>query len=268
MPLLEIIRTKETTEEAVATAYQLALTLGKIPIIVNDAPGFLTTRLFALYCVEASRLALEGIPFEEVDRQLVQFGMPMGAFRVMDESGLDIAVHVQPVLSKTLGLEFEQYNALTELVKVAGALGKKVGKGFYVYDSQGKRIGVNADALRIFNKYTSQSNHVFDTIKNDIVDRCVLTLINEASKCLDENIVRTPEDIDLAMILGFGFPPFRGGLLKYADDIGIGNVVLRLTRLSEKYGMRFKPSNFLVRMAKNSARFFPERPRNKMVSKL
>jgi 3-hydroxyacyl-CoA dehydrogenase/enoyl-CoA hydratase/3-hydroxybutyryl-CoA epimerase len=211
MPLLEIIKTKDSSQEAIATAYQLALQFGKIPILVHDGPGFLTTRLFAVYCVEASRIALEGIPFEEIDRQLMQFGMPMGAFRVMDESGLDIAINVQPILSKSL--DFDQYHALNELVKVAGATGKKVGRGFYIYDTTtGEKIGVNADALKIFHKYMNQRT-IIDHIKNDIIDRCILTLVNEASKCLDEGRVRTPEDVDLAMIMGFGFPPFKAGYL-------------------------------------------------------
>jgi 3-hydroxyacyl-CoA dehydrogenase/enoyl-CoA hydratase/3-hydroxybutyryl-CoA epimerase len=267
LPLVEIVVTKYTSEVALGTIYQLALDLGKIPIVVNDGPGFLITRLFAVYCLEASRLALEGSSFEQVDSILYDFGLPSGPFRIMDESGLDIGLGVFPVLAKKLGLEFEQYNALHDLVKGENACGRKVGKGFYVYDSTGKRVGVNPAAVRIFNKYrTTKQNEAWKNTQyvressKDIVDRCILTLVNEATKCLEEGIVNNPEDIDLGMILGLGFPPFRGGgLLGYVDQRGIVNVTKRLHELSRKYGDHFHPTKLLQKMAKNNQKFFPER---------
>jgi 3-hydroxyacyl-CoA dehydrogenase/enoyl-CoA hydratase/3-hydroxybutyryl-CoA epimerase len=280
-PLVEIVRTKYTSESAIATVYKFALDIGKLPIIVNDGPGFLTTRLFSIYILEATRLVLEGIPIDQVDIYLQEFGFPIGPFRIMDECGLDIGLTILSVLSEKLDIDVRQYSALHELVKTEKSIGRKVRKGFYIYDDQNKAIGVNPSAIRILHKHHGgndgivlkdklETSHQMQSHKSSskemnqnmklVIDRCILILINEATKCMEERIVNTPEDLDLAMVLGFGFPPFRGGgLLGYCDQLGLTNVVKKLEALSQRFGTRFQPTKLLTRMSKNKQRFFPER---------
>lgn len=255
--------------------------LGKLPIVVNDSPGFLTTRLFAVYCLEATSIVLDGVPFEEIDKRLQQFGFAAGPLSTLDHSGLDIAVHVMPIIAGKLNLKFDHYEALSELVK-GGNVGVKNHKGFFLYDENGRQLGPNPEALRIIAKHQSKRERRVNmaTIIDDLIDRCILTLINEASKCIEENIVSLPEAIDLSLILGFGFPPFLGksspsflhrifvchdhffhigGLLNFADRLGIANIVQRLDELTERYETVKAPCRLLIDMANSNHHFFPER---------
>ncbi|KAG2388039.1 hypothetical protein C9374_000889 [Naegleria lovaniensis] len=260
MPLVEIICTPYTSQEVLARCYQLALDLGKLPIVVNDSPGFLTTRLFAVYCLEATSIVLDGVPFEEIDKRLQQFGFAAGPLSTLDHSGLDIAVHVMPIIAGKLNLKFDHYEALSELVK-GGNVGVKNHKGFFLYDENGRQLRSNPEALRIIGKHQSKRERRVNiaTIIDDLIDRCILTLINEASKCIEENIVSLPEAIDLSLILGFGFPPFLGGLLNFADRLGIANIVKRLDELAERYETVKAPCRLLRDMANSNHHFFPER---------
>lgn len=255
MPLVEIVMSSYTSKVALATIYKLALQLGKVPIVVRDGPGFFTTRMFACFTMEAARIALDGYSFEHLDELLIRDWMPMGAFRVMDESGLDVAVHVLPILSKTLDIDLDSSiaNIIREMVAI-GAIGRKTGRGFYVYDDRGKKQGINQDAIRVFHKHRPVGNPSITA--RDAIDRCIYLMINEASRCIEESIVSQPEDVDLGMVLGFGFAPHTGGLLHYADSIGLRKVCARLDELSILYGQRFRPSVKLLSMSRSGHLFF------------
>lgn len=256
MPLIEVIRSNQTSNAAVATIYQLALRLGKVPVICADGPGFIVNRILGIYMAEAGRMLFEGGDITHIDRDIVSFGLPMGPFRLMDEVGLDVAFHVGPVLEKGLGERFAQPQAFARMVN-AGLLGKKAGKGFYKYQN-GKSVGVEPSLENLMGslKKTSVGAGLSDV---DIVDRCILLMVNEAAYILQDLIAESPSDIDLAMIMGTGFAPFRGGLLAYADDRGLKQIVSRLEYFAKTLGPRFTPSPLLVKKAENNERFFPNR---------
>ncbi|CBZ27975.1 trifunctional enzyme alpha subunit, mitochondrial precursor-like protein [Leishmania mexicana MHOM/GT/2001/U1103] len=258
MPLVEVIKGKSTSSEAAAAIFNLALKTGKIPIIVNDGPGFLVNRILGVYMAEAGRLAVDERCHPAcVDEAILAFGMPMGPFRLLDEVGLDVACHVGPVL--TNGLKSDRFSvstAISQMVK-DGYLGRKNNKGFYTYTAEGKDAGLNDGLLQ---KYLGKELSA-SVSKTEIVDRCVLLMVNEATRILDEGIAMSPEDVDTGMVWGTGFPPFRGGLLQYADHRGIANVVAALEQLQRKTKKDyFAPTETLKKMAIDGNRFFSTRP--------
>ncbi|EPY30095.1 multifunctional fatty acid oxidation complex subunit alpha [Angomonas deanei] len=256
MPLVEVIKGKETSKEAAALIFHLSLQTGKKPIIVNDGPGFLVNRILGVYMAEAGRLAtVDKCDPVKVDEAILKFGMPMGPFRLLDEVGLDVACHVGPVLQN--GLKNDRFKVGSEIEQMLkdGCLGKKNSKGFYHYDEKGKEKGFNTENLsKYFQKAESKVSAV------DMVDRCVLLMVNEAAYILQEGIASTPEDVDIGMVFGTGFPPFRGGLLQYADHRGVDNIVKRLKELQAANGDHFQPCPLLEKMAAEKKRFFPNRP--------
>ncbi|KPI89054.1 putative Enoyl-CoA hydratase/Enoyl-CoA isomerase/3-hydroxyacyl-CoA dehydrogenase [Leptomonas seymouri] len=258
MPLVEVVKGKSTSAEAAATIYNLALRTGKIPIIVNDGPGFLVNRILGVYMAEAGRLAVEEHCHPaDVDGAMLSFGMPMGPFRLLDEVGMDVACHVGPVLSQGLkSRRFEVSSSIEQMMK-DGYLGRKNNKGFYLYDDKGKETGLSSSVVH---KYLGRdlSSTVSET---EIVDRCVLLMLNEATRILDEGIATSPEDVDAGMIWGTGFPAFRGGLLQYADHRGLNHIVTALEQLQRKTKKdHFAPTESLRKMAAESKRFFLKRP--------
>jgi 3-hydroxyacyl-CoA dehydrogenase/enoyl-CoA hydratase/3-hydroxybutyryl-CoA epimerase len=270
MPLIEVIRGNKTSDYSTAICYQLSLDLGKFPVICKDGPGFIVNRILGIYMNEAGLFAMEGKQIQTVDKALCKFGMPMGPFQLMDEVGLDVAAHVGPILEKGLGQRFAQIPAFAAILKEnPTALGKKTGKGFYIYDAKGKNEGLNTvinDKLKVAVKENqsklpkSLPKLSGSALEQELIDRCVLLMINEAVGILDERIVATPGELDLAMIMGTGFAPFRGGLLSYADFIGIQAVVDKLKHLEQIHGLRFTPHPALVKMVQEKKRFFPDRP--------
>lgn len=256
MPLVEVIKGKKTSAKAAAVIFNLALSTGKKPIIVNDGPGFLVNRILGVYMAEAGRLTMgDRCDPAKIDEAILNFGMPMGPFRLLDEVGLDVATHVGPVLHQ--GLKNDRFAVGDGINKMAadGILGKKNGKGFYKYDAKEKEVGMNRENIA---KYIGADLGA-TVSETEIIDRCILLMVNEASYILGEGIANSAEDVDIGMIWGAGFPAFRGGLLQYADHRGIKNIVDTLNNLSSK-GDRFKPSDVLVKMAKDNTRFFPDRP--------
>eukprot|EP01012_Entosiphon_sulcatum_P035733 TRINITY_DN4539_c0_g1_i1.p1 TRINITY_DN4539_c0_g1~~TRINITY_DN4539_c0_g1_i1.p1 ORF type:complete len:815 (+),score=216.93 TRINITY_DN4539_c0_g1_i1:102-2447(+) len=253
MPLVEVIRGKDTSPAAVATVYQLAVQMGKFPIVVGDGPGFLVNRVLGLFGAEAGRILDEGADLAKVDKLLIDFGLPMGAYRLLDEVGLDVAAHVGPILTKGLGERFQAKAQIDEMVR-KGWLGKKTKKGFYTYDDKEKQQGVNAEITTVFPATKADYDYA------DVLDRCVLLMVNEATVILEEGLVDSAGAVDTGMVFGTGFAPFRGGLLSYADHRGVGNIVQRLEELKGKYGNRFQPSATLSKMATDKIRFFPQRP--------
>lgn len=258
MPLVEVIKGKATSAAAAATIYNLALKTGKTPIIVNDGPGFLVNRILGVYMAEAGRLAVEDHCHPaKVDAAILSFGMPMGPFRLLDEVGLDVACHVGPVLSEDqTNKRFEVNTAIVQMTK-DGYLGRKNKKGFYHYDDTGRETGLNEELLqRYFGGRLAAT-----VAETEIVDRCVLLMVNEATRILAEGIAMSPEDVDIGMVWGTGFPAFRGGLMQYADHRGISQIVTALEQLQRKTKRdHFAPSEMLRKMAAERKRFFPNRP--------
>jgi 3-hydroxyacyl-CoA dehydrogenase/enoyl-CoA hydratase/3-hydroxybutyryl-CoA epimerase len=252
MPLVEVIRGKQTSMDTADRMAAFARRLGKIPVIVKDSPGFLVNRLLLPYLNEACLLLLKGAGIEQQDRALRTFGMPMGVFILLDQVGIDIVVHAGESMLDGFGARMKPSPIFAVLAE-AGRLGKKTGKGFYAYDSAGKRQTdpemkkILAPHLEVAKRYTDEQ----------IVHRLIYSMVNEATMCLEENVVQDAEAVDAAMILGAGFPPFTGGLLRYADSVGIKNLVDTLNDLSEKEDSRFAPSRSLKNMAENGEVFYP-----------
>lgn len=249
MPLVEVIRGKKTADETVSVIATLSRKLGKLPIIVNDGPGFLVNRILMPYLGEAVRMLEEGGRIEEIDHALLQFGMPMGAFILLDEIGIDIAHKVADILHQGLG-ERVKPSPLLGALHAGGYLGKKNGKGFYLY--RGRTRGTPDQS--IYTKLASWNPKPMQS--GEIVDRAILLMVKEASLCLEENIINRPDYLDAALVFGIGFPPFRGGLLRYADKIGIRAAVGKLQAFATAYGDRFLPTASLLQMAKKGRGFY------------
>lgn len=253
MPLVEVIRGPETSDIAVATIFGLAKKMGKTPVVVKDGPGFLVNRLLLHYMSEGLFLLEEGMSIETVDRYFThKFGMPMGPFRLMDEVGLDVGMKVLKIFKEAFG-ERIQVSELSSKLTATGRLGKKNSKGFYLYDEKGKQQDVDQSIYKELG-LGSPTNKLPE---KEVLDRPMYLMVNEAALAvLQDHIVDSPAACDLAMIMGTGFPPFRGGLLKWADSVGTTAIVNDLELLSSKYGKRFKPSQPLVNLAKSDRKFY------------
>lgn len=251
MPLVEIVRGAATSDETVATVFALSKRLGKVPVVVNDGPGFLVNRLLAPYLNEAGWLLAEGASIEAIDRALLDFGMPMGPLRLLDEVGLDVSRHAASVLYEAFGDRMLPAPPLVKLGETA-RLGKKGGRGFYRY--QGKDEEVDTEIY----------SELGDTVPGErvqipssvIQERAILVMVNEAARALEDGIVSSPGEVDLAMVMGTGFPPFRGGLLRYADSIGLGSIVETLERHARERGPRFQPAPLLLERARAGQGFY------------
>ncbi len=255
LPLVEVIRGRDTSDEVVATIFAFAKALGKTPVVVRDSPGFLVNRILAPYLAEAVRLVQEGRRIEDVDKTMTGFGMPVGPIALLDDVGLDTAVKAGEVLQAAFP---ERMKAAGQAALVAeGRLGRKANKGFYDY-TDGKRGDPSPAAYRALGVEPSREGPD-DFESTEMEARLVLSMINEAAFCLEDGVVARPEKVDLAMIFGTGFPPFRGGLLRHADSIGLAEVVVKLRELSGKFGPRFTPAPLLDRLAESGGRFYDTR---------
>jgi 3-hydroxyacyl-CoA dehydrogenase/enoyl-CoA hydratase/3-hydroxybutyryl-CoA epimerase len=248
MPLIEVIRGEATSRETVAAFVALAKRLGKTPVVVADCPGFLVNRILGPYLNEAGHLLRETGDLEGIDRSLLEFGMPMGPLRLLDEVGVDIAEKAGKVLAAAYGDRATPAGVTDKLV-ASGRLGKKSGSGFYRH--QGKKATPDPDALEVLAIARRGS-----VDPQEAVERCVYAMIAEAARCLDEEVVTGPGPLDLAMVMGAGFPPFRGGLLRYADSLGLKGVVEKLQILEVRLGPRFRPPEALIRKAQRGKGFY------------
>lgn len=250
MPLVEVIYGKKTAPEVTATIFDLAKKWGKTPVVVKDAPGFLVNRILAPYLGEAVRLLLEGVPMEALDHALRGHGMPVGPIELLDDVGIDVATKGAETLSAAFSDRMPIDPAFGKLVG-SGRLGRKSRKGFYLYDGD-KRTGPDASAYEDLGLPVPGKSPL---APEAIVDRCVLPMVNEAAFCLAEGIVESSAKLDLAMIFGTGFPPFRGGLTRHADAVGLSAVVASLEKLAAAAGPRFTPSPFLADLARSGRTF-------------
>lgn len=249
MPLVEVIKGKTTSRETIAAVESLSRRLGKLPVLVNDGPGFLVNRILMPYLGEAVRMLEEGGRIDEIDNALLNFGMPMGAFILLDEIGIDIAHKVAYILHQGPGERVKPSLLLAALAK-EGYLGKKNGRGFYRYKGR-ERKGPDP---AIYKLIARRGDARF--AEQEIIERAVLLMIKEAVLCLEEKIIERPDMLDAALIFGIGFPPFRGGILRYADKIGARAVINRLEAYAAKYGDRFAPPVSLSEMANKDRGFY------------
>jgi 3-hydroxyacyl-CoA dehydrogenase/enoyl-CoA hydratase/3-hydroxybutyryl-CoA epimerase len=249
MPLVEVIRGEKSSDQAVSQIFQFSKQIGKTPIVVKDSPGFLVNRLLMPYLTEAAIMVSEGVRIEEMDPAMLDFGMPMGPIELIDEVGLDVGEKVGHILHDAFGDRMSTPNTFGKLLEQK-RLGKKTGAGFYLYsgpDKKEKNLDPNIYSLLGVNPVHGKIS------AEEIVSRCVYSMINEAARCLEEKVVETPADVDLGMIMGTGFPPFRGGLLRFADSVGLAKIIARLEELEQKYGMRFAPSDALKKVAQKGS---------------
>jgi len=256
MPLLEIIRHEKTSDEAVAATVKVGLRMGKTIIVVNDGPGFFTTRVLAPFMNEAAWILTQGARIEQIDKALTKWGFPVGPIALMDEVGIDIGAHVTKVLTEYFGDRITPPPAFERLIE-DGRKGRKGGKGFYVYDQaggKGKGTGKGSKKVdeTVYPLLDWQEKPIED---QEIVERCWMQMLNEVAYCMEEGIISNPVDVDLGVIFGFGFPPFRGGILRQADTLGLPHVVERLEHYAAQYGDRLKPAPLLKEMAEEGWTF-------------
>lgn len=252
MPLVEVIRGEKTSDVATATIFELAKKMGKTPVVVKDGPGFLVNRLLVPWMSEAIFLLEDGMSIERLDRIFShKFGMPMGPCRLLDEVGLDVGIKVVKIFNESLGQRMEIPKLMSK-INLKERLGKKNGKGFYLYDEKGKQLSIDKS---IYGELGLTPNDKLD--EKEVIERGIFRMINEAAMAmLEEKICESPQECDLAMIMGTGFPPFRGGLLKYADTLGSEYIVQELELYKSRYGERFTPASSLVNMAKSNKTFY------------
>ena len=223
LPLVEVIRCEDTDQEAMDIGFAFTKGIGKFPLECSSSPGFLVNRVLAPYMGEAMALAHEGVPLVEIDKAAVRFGMPMGPIELVDSVGLDIAQHVAGILTAASNREVPE-NGLAELVD-GGLLGRKTGQGYYRWED-GKAVKPAAGG---------------GPVPEDIEDRLILPMVNEAVACLSEGVVADADMLDAGVIFGTGFAPFRGGPINYARERGFDAVVAALKSLAERHGERFAP---------------------------
>jgi 3-hydroxyacyl-CoA dehydrogenase/enoyl-CoA hydratase/3-hydroxybutyryl-CoA epimerase len=249
MPLVEVIRGAKSSEQALVTVASFARKLGKTVVYCNDGPGFVVNRILGPYMNESGFILEEGSSIESVDKAMVDFGMPMGPAALLDEVGIDVAAKVAKILGSAFG-ERMQPSGVVEKLYADGRHGKKNDRGLYLY-AGGKRQGPDPSVYKVLG---IKAPHPADA--NAVVERMLLAMINEAALILDEHIVASAPELDLAMIMGTGFPPFRGGLLRYADSLGTPYILARLDELSSRHGARFLATAPLRRLAERDGKFY------------
>lgn len=257
MPLVEVVRGRHTSDETLLAGVAFAKQIGKTPLIVSDSPGFLVNRILMAYANEACLLLEEGASVESVDRVMETFGMPMGPLTMMDVVGLDIVHHAAEAIRTTLSLDPAQQAHIVDRLFEAGQLGNKTGRGFY--NHQGRRKRVNHSglvvALATIRKERGLSPRP-DVTDLEITDRLVMIMANTAAWCLEKGVIDRPGDVDLGLVMGAGFPAFRGGLLKYCDQIGISSVKEKLDRYAASAGSRFLPVPLVIELSQKGQGFY------------
>ncbi len=262
MPLIEIIKGEKTSDQTILSLIKLSKMLGKTPIVVKDVAGFLVNRILLPYINEAAFLMQQGADLDRIDRLMEEFGMPIGPFYLSDIVGIDVGTKVAHSLFEAYGPRMKVAEILTDLTTNYKHLtGKKSGAGFYFHHddepSPPKKRWVNyeiIEAVRNLNWDLGVSKARVDD--QEVLDRCILILVNESVRCLEENVVKNARYLDMALIMGAGFPAFRGGILKYVDNYGIKEILSKLEKLQARFGDRFKPAELLVTMAQNNQKFY------------
>jgi len=220
--------------------------------VVKDKAGFYVNRILAPYMNEAAILLLDGEPIDKLDSALVKYGFPVGPMQLLDEVGIDVGAKIGPILQAELGDRFAAPAAFDKLLS-DGRLGKKANKGFYLYGNNAKKGKKQVDesiytlvGVKPTGKLSAQ----------ELAQRCVYMMLNEAARCLDEGIVRNARDGDIGAIMGIGFPPFLGGPFRLIDKLGAQNVVAQLRQWSNQHGERYTPCDALVAMAEQGKTYY------------
>jgi 3-hydroxyacyl-CoA dehydrogenase/enoyl-CoA hydratase/carnithine racemase len=256
MPLLEIICAQKTSDQTLASSVSFGRAIKKIPIVVNDGPGFYVSRQLGGLFGAATFLSADGVDGAAIEMSMLEFGMPMGPATLADLTGIDINYHVNKTFEKRLGERYKVH-PLTEVIYQTGCYGRKTGSGYFDYSSgQPVPNPIVADAVKKYHKDNNVSARQMSP--EEVIDIMLALGINEAALMIEEGICDRPHDMDLAMIYGTGFPPYRGGILRYADKWGIKNVYEKLVALEKQYGLRFKPADLIKEMTEPNKKFYQE----------
>ncbi|NOS69377.1 MAG: fatty acid oxidation complex subunit alpha FadJ [Verrucomicrobia bacterium] len=250
MQLVEIVAAKQTAPEVLQRTLQFVQRIGKLPVVVKDSPGFVVNRILMPYLIEAGNLFESGATIGDLDEAMLDFGMPMGPMRLLDEVGNDVSLHVAETLAAAFGDRLKIPAHLGEMIK-AGLFGRKAGRGYYLHDKSKKEAMPNPCAT-IYVK----SNSARTLTRDELRERMVLLMVNEAARCLEERIVSEPGDVDFAMIMGTGFAPFRGGPLRYTDSTGVERIVGAMERLTNSGAKHFAPCELLKQMTAAGKTFY------------
>ena len=266
MKLVEVVIAKQTSDETRDRSLAFVRQIGKVPVIVRDSPGFLVNRVLFPYLLDAAELFESGVDAERIDRALVEWGMPMGPLRLIDEIGVDISIDIGNTLEKTYGQRDHVPTVLLWL-RDQQMLGRKTGAGFYKYEgkmqtpnespAQWRVVAGGGDPGRGESSTKSQPASSPPATADDIALRLVLLMVNEAARCVEDGVVESPEDADYGMILGTGFAPVRGGPLRFAEHLGVGKVCEELERLAQTEE-KFAPCKILKRHARDGTKFYEE----------
>jgi 3-hydroxyacyl-CoA dehydrogenase/enoyl-CoA hydratase/carnithine racemase len=256
MQLLEIICAQQTSDQTLASSVAFGRNIKKIPIVVNDGPGFYVSRQLGGLMGGSVFLAADGVEGRIIEEALMDFGMPMGPATLADLTGIDINYHVNKTFEQRLGERYK-IHPLTERIYQTGCYGRKTGAGYFLY--QGKNVVPNPKIAEVVGQYLKENNVSPKKMSyQEVVDAMLSLAINEAALMIEEGICDRPWDMDLAMIYGTGFPPYRGGILRYADKWGVKNVYEKLLTLEKQYGFRFKPAKLLKEMAEGNKTFYQD----------
>jgi 3-hydroxyacyl-CoA dehydrogenase / enoyl-CoA hydratase / 3-hydroxybutyryl-CoA epimerase / enoyl-CoA isomerase len=251
MELVEVIRGEKTSDETIATVVALAKRIRKTPIVVKDCAGFLVNRVLFPYMNESLVLLQEGVPMEAIDKAATKFGMPMGPITLTDLVGLATAVYAGKVVTAAYPDRAVSSPILVEMLQAAG--GGKSALRFYNPKGKGGKSEPNPAVTAIIAKHQAGTKSMDES---EITDRLFLPMLLEATRVLEEGIVRESGDVDMGLILGIGFPPFRGGILRWADTVGAGAIVEKLARYAP-LGKRYEPTESLLKLAKEGGTFYP-----------
>ena len=256
MPLVEVIRGAKTSDTAVARTVAYANAMGKKPIVVKDCPGFLVNRVLFPYLAGFAMLVRDGVDFQRIDKLMETWGWPMGPAYLLDVVGIDTAVHAEKVMAEGFPERMQRnFTSCTDALFAAGRLGQKNDKGFYNYqlDKKGKPAKVAAaEVPDILKPCISGSGEISD---EDIIARMMIPMATELTRCLDEGIVETPAEADMALVYGTGFPPFRGGVFRWIDSIGAQAFCDMAAKFSALGALYQAPAS-LVAKAANNQKFY------------
>ena len=268
MKLVEVVIAKQTSDETRDRSLAFARQIGKLPVIVRDSPGFLVNRVLFPYLLDAAELFESGVDAKRIDRALVEWGMPMGPLRLIDEIGVDITIDIGNTLEKAYGQRDHVPTVLLWL-RDQQMLGRKTGAGFYKYggktqapnDSLVKwRRGLHGEPEGAEGPNIPPDKHRDPRLRlneEDLARRLIFLMVNEAARCVEEKVVDSPEDADYGMILGTGFAPFRGGPLRFAEHFGVKRTVEELERLA-RTEKKFTPCEILKKHARDGTKFYED----------